>query len=135
VYLSGLSDGGTFSYLVVFLSGLFSGVAPIAGELSPIADPMLRQKQSKDTPFFVVHGAERLLSLMCAPVRSSCELLQKIGYNLTYTELPEWGMLHLLLNEQLVMPGCEPGTPKQLHEETPIASLEGAGDGRLPAHG
>jgi hypothetical protein len=38
-------------------------------------------------------------------VRSSCELLQKIGYNVTYTELPEWGHAYTYsINEQLVMP-------------------------------
>ncbi|MBI3757635.1 MAG: hypothetical protein HY267_06630 [Deltaproteobacteria bacterium] len=105
VYLSGLSDGGTFSYLVgLFCPGLFAGVAPIAGELSPIADPMLRQKQSKDTPFFVVHGAKDFIFEVHS-VRSSCDLLQKIGYNLTYKELPEWGHAYTYsINEQLVMP-------------------------------
>ncbi len=105
IYLSGLSDGGTFSYLVgLSCPGLFAGVAPIAGELSPIADPMLRQKQSKDTPFFVIHGAKDFI-FDVRSVRSSCDLLQKIGYNLTYKELPEWGHAYTYaINEQLVMP-------------------------------
>jgi phospholipase/carboxylesterase len=105
IYLSGLSDGGTFSYLVgLSCPDLFAGVAPIAGELSPVADPMLRQKQGKDTPLFVIHGAKDFI-FDVRSVRSSCDLLQKIGYNLTYKELPDWGHAYTYaINEQLVMP-------------------------------
>ncbi len=105
IYLSGLSDGGTFSYLLgLSCPDVFAGVAPIAGELSPIADPMLRQKQGKEVPLFVVHGAKDFI-FDVRSVRSSCDLLQKIGYDLTYKELPEWGHAYTYsINEQLVMP-------------------------------
>ena len=105
VYLSGLSDGGMFAYLLgLSCPDWFAGIAPIAGELSPVADPMLRQKQGKDIPFFVVHGAKDFI-FDVRSVRSSCELLQKIGYNVTYTELPEWGHAYTYsINEQRVMP-------------------------------
>lgn len=108
VYLSGLSDGGMFAYMLgLSCPDWFAGIAPIAGELHPMTDPMLRRKQGQDVPLFIVHGAEDFI-FDVRSVRSSCELLQKIGYNVTYTELPEWGHAYTYsINEQLVMPWFE----------------------------
>lgn len=108
VYLSGLSDGGIYAYLLgLSCPDWFAGIAPIAGEMSPMTDPMLRQKQGKDIPLFIVHGAKDFI-FDVRSVRSSCDLLQKIGYNVTYTELPEWGHAYTYgINEQLVMPWFE----------------------------
>jgi phospholipase/carboxylesterase len=105
VYLSGLSDGGMFAYMLgLSCPDWFAGIAPVAGELHPMTDPMLRRKQGKDVPLFVIHGAKDFI-FDVRSVRSSCELLQKIGYNVTYTELPEWGHAYTYsINEQLVMP-------------------------------
>ena len=44
VYLTGLSDGGIFTYILgLEHSHLFRGLAPVAGALHPVVDSMLRQ--------------------------------------------------------------------------------------------
>ena len=108
VYLSGLSDGGTFTYLLgLDQADLFAGIAPIAGELSPAADGMLRQKQGLQLPIHVIHGVHDFI-FPVASVRSSNELLRHIGYRLTYTELPDWShSLTYTINETLVLPWFE----------------------------
>jgi predicted esterase len=105
IYLSGLSDGGSFAYIAGLSCPLiFAGIAPVAGVLHPMTDELLRAKQGLSVPLFVVHGARDPI-FDVRTVRSGCELMQKIGYQLTYTELPEWGHAYTnTINEQLVMP-------------------------------
>lgn len=108
VFLSGLSDGATFSYLLAFSSPeLFAGVAPIAGELSPVADRMLRKKAAGDVPFYVIHGAhDHIFNI--STVRSTCGLLEHLGYDLRFDELPDWGHAYpYRINEQRVWPWFE----------------------------
>ena len=114
VYLSGLSDGGTYTYLLgLDQAELFAGIAPIAGELSPAADGMLRQKQGIDVPIHVIHGVHDFI-FPVESVRSSNELLEHIGYNVKYTELPDWGhALTYAINETLVLPWFEGLEPKE----------------------
>ncbi|MBL4783351.1 MAG: hypothetical protein JKX92_14020 [Porticoccaceae bacterium] len=105
VFLTGLSDGATFSYLLAFSRPeLFAGVAPIAGELSQVADRMLRKKAAGDVPFFVIHGVhDHIFDIRS--VRSTCGLLQHLGYNLRFDELPDWGHAYpYRINEQRVWP-------------------------------
>ncbi len=113
VYLSGLSDGGTYTYLLgLDQAELFVGIAPIAGELSPAADGMLRQKQGIDVPIHVVHGVHDFIFPVEA-VRSSNELLEHIGYQVKYTELPDWShALTYSINETHVLPWFESLEPK-----------------------
>ena len=108
LYLSGLSDGGTFSYLLGLChADRFCGVAPIAGVLSQAADTMLRAKQGKELPLHVIHGAHDMI-FPVQSVRSTNELLHSLGYQLTYTELPDWGhALTYSINEELVLPWFE----------------------------
>lgn len=108
VYLTGLSDGGIFTYIMgLEQSQLFRGLAPIAGALHPVVDNMLRQGRGKDTPMFVVHGVHDFI-FPVAFTRQTCNLLKSIGYNLTYTELPEWGHAYpYSINEKLVLPWFE----------------------------
>ncbi len=103
IYLSGLSDGGSFAYVFgLSCPSLIAGVAPIAGVLHPVVDPLLRQKQGLDLPLFVVHGAQDFI-FDVRSVRSQCALLEKLGYRITYTELPDWGHAYTnAINEQLV---------------------------------
>ncbi|MEM7543147.1 MAG: PHB depolymerase family esterase [Pseudomonadota bacterium] len=108
IYLSGLSDGGTFSYIL----GLghperFAAVAPIAGVLPPTIDPQLRAGHAKSLPLHVVHGALDAI-FPVATVRSTNALLNQLDYNLTYTELPDWGhALTYAINEHIVLPWFE----------------------------
>lgn len=105
LYLSGLSDGASFAYVLGLSCGsLFTGVAPIAGVLHPVADPLLRAKQGADLPLLVVHGAQDFI-FDVRSVRSHCALLAKLGYRVTYRELPDWGHAYTnTINEQLVWP-------------------------------
>jgi dienelactone hydrolase len=105
IYLSGLSDGGSFAYVFgLSCPSLIAGVAPIAAVLHPVADQLLRQKQGLEVPLFVVHGAQDFIFDVRA-VRSQVALLEKLGYRVTYTELPHWGHAYTNnINEQLVWP-------------------------------
>jgi phospholipase/carboxylesterase len=105
IFLSGLSDGGTFAYLLgLSCPDIFAGIAPIAGEMHPMLDPMLRKGQGKNVPLFIVHGAHDWI-FDVRFTRQTCDLLQKIGYTVTYKELPDWGHAYTYsINEQLVMP-------------------------------
>ncbi|MCC6706056.1 MAG: hypothetical protein IT492_00720 [Gammaproteobacteria bacterium] len=105
VLLSGLSDGGSFAYcLGLSCPSLFSAVAPIAGVLHPIMDALLRARHGLELPLLVVHGARDFI-FDVRSVRSHCALLDKLGYQLTYTELPEWGHAYTdAINERLVWP-------------------------------
>ncbi len=108
VYLSGLSDGGIFTYILgLEQSQLFRGLAPIAGVLHPAVDSMLRQGRGKDTPMLVIHGVHDFI-FPVAFTRQTCKLLKDIGYQLTYEELPEWGHAYpYSINERLVLPWFE----------------------------
>jgi phospholipase/carboxylesterase len=113
VYLSGLSDGGTFTYLFGLESAdMFTGIAPIAGDFHPMMDGMLRLKQGKDLPIYIVHGAHDLI-FKVESIRSGYELLSRLDYNATYKELPDWGHAYTSsINEQLVLPWFESLAPK-----------------------
>ena len=113
VYLSGLSDGGTFTYMFGLDSAqMFTGIAPIAADFHPMMDGMLHQKQGKDLPIYIVHGANDFI-FKVESIRQGHELLTNIGYNATYEELPDWGHAYTsTINEQLVLPWFESLAPK-----------------------
>ncbi len=113
VYLTGLSDGGIFTYILgLEQPQLFRGLAPIAGALHLAVDPMLRQGRGKDTPMLVIHGVQDFI-FPVAYTRQTCNLLTSIGYNVTYKELPEWGHAYpYSINERLVLPWFESLPPK-----------------------
>lgn len=108
IYLTGLSDGGTFSYLLgLERADRFAAVAPVAGVLSPPIEPMLRAKQGIALPMHVIHGAHDTI-FPVQTVRSTTALLKSLGYDLTYTELPDWGhALTYAINEELLLPWFE----------------------------
>ncbi len=108
VYLSGLSDGGTFTYLLgLGRSEIFAGMAPIAGDFHGMMDDMLRRKQGIDLPIHIVHGAQDHI-FPVATIRSGHALLTRLGYDAQYEELPEWGHSYCsYVNERLVMPWFE----------------------------
>jgi predicted esterase len=108
VYLTGLSDGATFSYIFgLEHSGLFRGIAPIAGVLHPAAAPMLRRGMGRDTPILVIHGVHDFI-FPVAFARQTRDFLGGIGYNVIYRELPDWGHAYpYSINELMVMPWFE----------------------------
>ncbi|ETW93692.1 MAG: hypothetical protein ETSY1_38090 [Candidatus Entotheonella factor] len=114
IYLTGLSDGGTFAYLWgLSQPETFAGVAPVAGDmLNSMADGLLRRKQGINLPLFIVHGAQDTI-FSVQSTRSAHQLLTHLGYNATYTELPDWGHAYTYsINEQLVVPWLESLTPR-----------------------
>jgi phospholipase/carboxylesterase len=105
VYLTGLSDGGTFAYLLgLSCSDLFAGIAPIAGDFHPMMDPLLRQGKGKETPLLVVHGGKDPI-FPIESIRQAWALFKRLGYNVTAHELPDWGHAYpYTINEQIVLP-------------------------------
>lgn len=81
IYLTGLSDGGTFAYLLgLSQPDKFAGVVPIAGDmLHGMADNLLRRKQGKDLPIFIVHGAHDPI-FPVRSTRSAYQLLMHLGW-------------------------------------------------------
>lgn len=108
VFLSGLSDGGTFTYLLgLGRPDLFAGIAPIAGDFHGMMDEMLRRKQGRNLPIHIVHGAQDHI-FPVETIRSGHALLQRLGYDSRYEELPDWGHSYCsFVNERPVMPWFE----------------------------
>ncbi len=108
VYLSGLSDGGTFTYLLgLGRPDLFAGIAPVAGDFTGMMDDLLRRKQGIELPICIVHGAHDHI-FPVEQIRSGHALLQRLGYDAQYEELPDWGHSHCSgVNERVVMPWIE----------------------------
>lgn len=108
LFLTGLSDGGIMTYLLgIEHHEIFTGIAPVAGALHPMVDPMLRARSGRELPIFVIHGVHDFI-FPVAFTRQTNELLKSLGYNLTYEELPDWGhALTYSINERLVMPWFE----------------------------
>lgn len=108
VLLTGLSDGGTFTYL----TGLpneerFRAIAPIAGDFHAMMDPMLRRKMGQSLPILIVHGARDPI-FPVRSIRSAVELMSHLEYQVTYEELPDWGHAYpYSIHERLVLPWFE----------------------------
>jgi phospholipase/carboxylesterase len=113
VFLTGLSDGGIMTYLLgIERHEMFRGIAPVAGALHPMVDPMLRARTGRELPIFVIHGVHDFIFPVTF-TRQTNELLKSLGYNLKYEELPEWGhALTYSINEHLVMPWFESFPPR-----------------------
>jgi phospholipase/carboxylesterase len=114
VYLTGLSDGGIFTYILgLEQSQLFRGLSPVAGALHLVVDQMLREGRGKDTPLFVIHGVHDFIFPVTF-TRQTNNLLKQIGYDVKYEELPDWGHAFTYsINERLVLPWFESLPAKQ----------------------
>ncbi|MBV8773226.1 MAG: phospholipase [Deltaproteobacteria bacterium] len=108
LFLTGLSDGGIMTYLLgIEHHEIFAGIAPVAGALHPMVDPMLRARRGHELPIFVIHGVHDFIFPVTF-TRQTNDLLKSLGYNLKYEELPDWGhALTYSINERLVMPWFE----------------------------
>ncbi len=115
LFLTGLSDGGIMTYLLgIEQHAMFAGIAPVAGALHPMVDPLLRARTGRELPIFVIHGVHDFIFPVTF-TRQTNELLKSLGYNLKYEELPEWGhALTYSINERLVMPWFESLNPNNL---------------------
>jgi pimeloyl-ACP methyl ester carboxylesterase len=116
IYLTGLSDGGIFTYIMgLEHHHMFAGIAPVAGALHLLVQPILREGAGRDLPIYVIHGAHDFI-FPVQLTRQTCAMLKELGYNLRYDELPEWGHAYpYSINERMVMPWFEqlPPTPRQ----------------------
>ena len=114
VFLSGLSDGGTFTYLFgLRRPGIFAGIAPIAGDFHGMMDDMLREGQGKGLPIYIVHGAQDHIFPVDS-IRKGHALLTRLGYDARYQELPDWGHSYCSsINAELVMPWFEGLGPRR----------------------
>jgi phospholipase/carboxylesterase len=101
IYLTGLSDGGTFTYAIgLMCAKLFAGIAPIAAVLLPWLD----LGQGKELPIFTVHGANDFI-FPVQYARMACAKLRESGHSVLYQELPHWGHAYTYtINEQLILP-------------------------------
>src|SRR5260370_38208373 len=113
MYLSGLSDGGIFPYMLgLEPHELFTGIAPVAGAVHPMLYPILSQGRGKEMPMLVVHGARDFI-FPVQITRQTVEMLTDPGCNLKYVEPPEWG--HALpdsINQPPVLPWSQRLPPK-----------------------
>ncbi len=108
VFLSGLSDGGTFTYLMgLSRPRMFAGIAPVAADFHGMMDEMLRRKQGIELPIHIIHGAQDHIFPVDS-IRKGHALLTRMGYQATYEELPDWGHSYCAsINARLVMPWFE----------------------------
>ena len=105
ILLTGLSDGGTFTYLFgLSQPEKFTALAPIAAAFHPMMDNLLREGKGKDTPLMIVHGKHDNI-FPVSTARSANELFSHLDYAVTYKELPEWGHAYTYkINENIVLP-------------------------------
>ncbi len=115
IYLTGFSDGGIFTYVLgLAYADIFAGIAPVAGRIHPAINHLLQRGQGKDLPIFIVHGEQDPIFAVDV-TRQTHTGLTKLGYNVTYTELPDWGHAYpYSINETLVLPWFEGLGAKQL---------------------
>lgn len=89
VLLTGMSDGGTFSYL----SGLrsdspFTHLAPIAASFHPMLVEVAEAARLEGLPVYLTHGAlDWMFDIEVA--RLAADTLTRAGVNLTYREIDD----------------------------------------------
>ena len=108
VYLSGFSDGGIFTYILgLTYADLFTGIAPVAGRLHPALEDLMRRGQGKGLPMLMVHGGQDPI-FSVGFTRQTHDLFTRLGYQVTYKELSEWGHAYpYSINESIVLPWFE----------------------------
>jgi phospholipase/carboxylesterase len=108
IYATGFSDGGIFTHILgLSFPDLFTGIAPIASQLHTAVDNMLRRGRGTDLPILLVHGEkDPIFSIDFA--RQTRQLLDGLGYPLTFHEVPNWGHAYpYSINETVVLPWFE----------------------------
>jgi len=89
VFLTGVSDGGTFTYEFGLSNPhVFAALAPVAGGFIPW--PWHDFSRARKLPLYILHGArDRIIPVEFA--RYAREVLGGHGYPIVYRELPDWG--------------------------------------------
>ncbi len=105
ILVTGLSDGGTFSYaLSASRPNLFGAVAPVAGVLPPWLD----MQKAVTLPFLIIHGSQDFIFPVAVARLAHATLVENGLKEVTFTELPEWGHAYTYsINETYVLPWFE----------------------------
>ena len=105
ILVTGLSDGGTFSYaLGSSRPHLFSAIAPVAGVLPPWLD----MQKATSLPFLIIHGGQDFIFPVAVARLAHATLIDNGLTNVTFTELPEWGHAYTYsINETHILPWFE----------------------------
>lgn len=102
ILVSGLSDGGTFAYvLAASRPNLFAAVAPIAATLPPWTE----MKKAGQLPFLIVHGGRDFIFPVFTARRAVARLKNSGIEEISYRELPDWGHAYTYsINETIILP-------------------------------
>ncbi len=89
ILLTGMSDGGTFTYV----SGLqeaspFTHLAPISAAFHPLLAQMVDAKRTQDLPIHIVHGALDWM-FPAGMARDAEQALKRSGANVSYREIED----------------------------------------------
>ena len=105
ILVTGLSDGGTFSYaLSASRPNLFGAVAPVAGVLPPWLD----MQKAVTLPFLIIHGSQDFIFPVAVARLAHATLIENGLKEVTFTELPEWGHAYTYsINETYILPWFE----------------------------
>ena len=105
ILVTGLSDGGTFSYaLSASRPNLFGAVAPVAGVLPPWLD----MQKAVTLPFLIIHGSQDFIFPVAVARLAHATLVENGLKEVTFTELPEWGHAYTYsINETYILPWFE----------------------------
>jgi phospholipase/carboxylesterase len=87
--LTGMSDGGTFSYLAGLASGApFSHIAPMAASFHPLILDMLDAERVQSVPVYLLHGTKDWMFDVDV-ARTAQKALEAAGASVTYRELED----------------------------------------------
>ena len=105
ILVTGLSDGGTFSYaLSASRPHLFGAIAPVAGVLPPWLD----MQKTVTLPFLIIHGGQDFIFPVAVARLAHATLVENGLREVTFTELPEWGHAYTYsINEAYILPWFE----------------------------
>ena len=105
ILVSGLSDGGTFSYaLATSRPDLFKAVAPVAAVLPPWLD----LQKAKALSFLIIHGGQDFIFPVMTARMAKATLVENGYAEVTYKELPDWGHAYTYsINENMILPWFE----------------------------
>jgi phospholipase/carboxylesterase len=87
--LTGMSDGGTFSYVLGLRGGCrFTHIAPVAAAFHPMMLTFADEDRLRDLPVYIVHGVE---DWMFPPqlARQAEQTLAQAGAKVTYREIAD----------------------------------------------
>ncbi|MBX3503784.1 MAG: dienelactone hydrolase family protein [Alphaproteobacteria bacterium] len=89
ILMTGMSDGGTFTYVGGVRSGApFTHYAPVAASFHPMMLTMMDEAQLRACPLYIVHGAHDWMfpAVMAQQAR---ETFESAGAQVTYREIPD----------------------------------------------